>query len=102
MARTPQGQYYIGVTSQYAQRQAAHLARGISINPIQRIQALNYAAAKGVEQNLIESVRRNGLPLLNKINSISPQNRFYQQFTGMGHQVLRDCRAKLPEGFPWP
>lgn len=101
-ARTPQGQYYIGVTSQWAQRQAAHAARGLDIARIQGIQALNYAAAKGVEQNLLESFRRNGAQLLNKINSISPHNRFYQQFTGMGHQVLRDCRAKLPDGFPWP
>jgi RHS repeat-associated protein len=101
-ARTPQGQYYIGVTSNFLARQAAQAARGLRIELIQSLQGLNYAAAKGVEQNLIESLRRNGQSFVNKINSISPNNRFYQQFTGMGHQVLRDCRAKLPEGFPWP
>jgi RHS repeat-associated protein len=101
-ARTPTGQYYIGVTSNFAARQAAHALRGLQIVQIRGIPLMNYAAAKGVEQNLIESFRRNGVQLLNRINSISSSNRFYQQFTGMGSQVLRGCRAQLPPGFPWP
>jgi len=101
-ARTPQGQYYIGVTSDFAGRRLAHAAKGLNILPIQGITSLNYAAAKGVEQNLIESFRRNGQVLVNKINSISSANPYYTQFTQMGGQVLRSCRAKLPAGFPWP
>ena len=89
------------MTSQFAQRQAAHAARGLQIIAIEGLQALNYAAAKGVEQKLIEGMRRNGTELLNKINSISPDNRSYSQFTGVGSQVLRDCRAKLPADLRW-
>lgn len=63
---------------------------------------MNYAAAKGVEQVLIESIRRNGHSLVNKINSISPNNPYYQSFTRMGRQVLNNCRTKLPQGLPWP
>jgi RHS repeat-associated protein len=99
-ARTPQGQYYIGVTSNYIAREAQHLSR-FRIQAITGLPKMNYAAAKGVEQLLIENIRRSGGSLLNKINSISPKNPYYKKFTDMGHDILNKCSAAglaLPPG----
>jgi RHS repeat-associated protein len=100
-ARTPQGQYYIGVTSNFAARQAAHVRNGL--NPIViSMPKLNYASAKGVEQLLIENLRSQGASLLNKINSISPKSRWYDQFTSWGQEILNKCSSVPGELWPQP
>lgn len=54
---TPTGQRYIGITSNFLQRQAAHLQNGMKTSQIQLGRSFYYAQAKGAEQVLIEAGR---------------------------------------------
>jgi RHS repeat-associated protein len=101
-AKTPQGQYYIGITSRFAARFTAHfgnVARPLTIQLIGQLGKLNYFKAKGVEQQFIESVRRSGSGILNRINSISPLNPLYGEAMAAGREVLDACKTNLP--VPW-
>jgi hypothetical protein len=95
-ATTPSGQYYIGVTSNFVARQAQHASR-FPIQMIGGLPKMNYAAAKGMEQTFIEQLRASGQQIANKINSISPNSRYYDRFKNMAADVLSRCEnVSLP------
>ncbi len=93
-ARTPSGQYYIGVTSNFIARQSQHGERFVVMQMLE-LKAMNDATAEGVEQLLIEAGRRQG-GLANAINSISPKNPYYQEFTRMGATALGCMKEAWP------
>jgi hypothetical protein len=69
---------YVGITSQFAIRQATHLRKkGFFIEKL--LENLTKAAAKAVQHVLIEMYKlpKNGGALLNKINSTSGKNPAY-------------------------
>ncbi len=100
-ARTPQGQYYIGVTVDYAARMARHGSRFLAGSGAQLdVPRMNYAAAKGLQQTLIEAIRPKGLPLANVINSISPSNPYYDRVKQMGSDIMK-CAKSIEIPF-WP
>lgn len=83
---------YVGITSNYAARAAAHLRlKGINIQKVTGLNNLSPADARAVEQVLIEyyGLGKNGGTLLNKINSISPKNPVYAQSLLRGRQLLQ-------------
>jgi filamentous hemagglutinin len=67
---------YVGITKNFATRQAQHASR-FQIQPI--IQGLTRSDARAIEQRLIETIGlgKNGGTLLNKINSIAFSNPVY-------------------------
>ncbi len=79
--------YYYGITNDLARRASEHLAtKGISLQGIPGLTGLTRSDAKAVEQVLIEN---SGLGnLLNKINSISPQNPIYNESVTKGSDIL--------------
>jgi hypothetical protein len=60
---------------------------------------MNYAAAKGMEQRFIEQLRASGHSVLNKINSISPQSKYYDQFKTMAADIHEQCAQYVT--LPW-
>jgi filamentous hemagglutinin len=83
---------YVGITSNFEARAAAHLGeKGIEIDAIPGLLNLTRADARAVEQVLIEfhGLAGNGT-LLNKINSISPNNPIYNAAVARGTALLRD------------
>ena len=87
------GIQYVGITSQFAIRQATHLrTKGILIEEI--LGGLSKADARAVEQVLIEMYKLGGKEgqtgqLLNKINSISKNNPGYAQALERGIELLK-------------
>ncbi len=81
-----------------AQRAMEQLAeRGIVIDAMKGLTQLSSADAHSVEQVIIEeNGGPNGSQLLNKINSISPQNPIYQQ------SILRGCAILAAVGYSAP
>jgi filamentous hemagglutinin len=91
---------YVGISSNYVARQAAHLAeRGISIERIPGLSGLTKLQARAVEQVLIESygLSKNGGSLLNKINSIATRNEIYADAIVAGRKLLQDAGYVLPK-----
>lgn len=85
----------MGITNNFARRQAEHLARkGIGIEPLMK--NLSRSDARSVEQALIEihSLGKNGGTLLNKINSISPKNPVYAKSLKRGYELLKSIGYK--------
>jgi RHS repeat-associated protein len=81
---------YAGITDNVARRAAQHIAsKGIDIQPL--MQNLSRADARAVEQALIEihGLAKNGGTLLNRINSISPQNPQYGAQLQRGYHLLK-------------
>ena len=81
---------YVGITSDFARRQAEHFARkGIVIEPLMK--NLSRADARSVEQALIKihGLGKNGGTLLNKINSISQMNPIYTESLELGYELLK-------------
>jgi filamentous hemagglutinin len=78
---------YVGITNDIERRAGEQLAdKGISIEPIPGLQNLARSDARAVEQALIENY---GLPnLLNKINSISPNNAIYPAAMERAQEIL--------------
>ena len=81
---------YVGITSSFAQREAAHAAR-FAIQRIPGLQGLTRAEARAVEQVLIDNygLVKNGGTLLNQINSIAASNPIYQNAITVGTQILK-------------
>ena len=93
---------HVGITGNYERRAAEQLAeKGINIEPIFGLQNLSRADARAVEQVLIEThgIGTKGGTLLNKINSISPNNPIYQQSIQRGIELLRELNT---QGFNMP
>jgi hypothetical protein len=91
LARGGKGVQYVGITSQFAIRQATHLRKlGINIAPL--LENLTKADARAVEQVLIEMYKlpKNGGTLLNKINSISKANPAYGEALKRGAELLKE------------
>ena len=86
------GIQYVGITSQFAIRQATHLrTKGIFIE--KALEGLSKADARAVEQVLIEMYQLGGKSgqtgqLLNRINSISKTNPGYGQALQRGAELL--------------
>lgn len=87
---TPDGYVqYVGITNNFARRQAEHLVRrGIPITTL--MENLSATEAKAVEQALIEihGLGKNGGALLNKINSIAATNPVYADQLKIGYALL--------------
>jgi hypothetical protein len=101
-ARTPQGQYYIGVTTNFAVRQAQHLASGRFSTVVQLGShgRMDYFSAKALEQAYITMGGGPG-NMANRINSIAASNPLFQAAQGWASTMLnslRECSAGLP---PW-
>jgi RHS repeat-associated protein len=80
------GQKYFGITNDFFRRLGEHGARFTSMNIIPGLDKLSRFDARAVEQVLIE---RDRLPnLINKINSISPNNPVYQEAIKRGNELL--------------
>lgn len=96
IARGSKGIKYVGITSQFAIRQATHLReKGIFIE--KALEGLSKADARAVEQVLIEMYKLGGKSgqtgqLLNKINSISAKNPAYGQSLQRGMELLKDIK----------
>ena len=96
LARGAKGVRYVGITSQFAIRQANHLrTKGIFIEKI--LSGLSKADAKAVEQVLIEMYKLGGKEgqvgqLLNKINSIAITNPVYAESVKRGVEILRTIK----------
>lgn len=91
LARGSKGVKYVGITSQFAIRQATHLRKlGINIEPL--LKNLTKADARAVEQVLIEMYKlpKNGGSLINKINSISKSNPAYGEALKRGAELLKE------------
>jgi RHS repeat-associated protein len=82
---------YVGITANFAQREAAHAAR-LAIQRIPGLQNLTRAEARAVEQALIENfgLGKNGGTLLNQINSIAASNPIYGNSLKVGIQILKN------------
>lgn len=81
---------YVGITNNFARRQAEHLAaKGLRIKPL--MEGLSRTDARAVEQALIEinKLGKNGGSLLNKINSIAKNNPKYGQQLERGYGLLK-------------
>jgi RHS repeat-associated protein len=97
---------YVGITSDFGAREAAHLAgengSGLSyqITRIPGLDNLSLGDARAAEQTLIDSfgLGENGGTLLNRINSISPTNdpEFYINSQFRGQELLKGAGYKLP------
>ena len=93
LSRGANGINYVGITSQYAIRQATHLrTKGINIEKL--LEGLSKSDAKAVEQVLIEMYKLGGKSgqtgqLLNKINSISSKNPAYKESLERGIELLK-------------
>lgn len=93
IARGGKAVKYVGITSQFAIRQATHLRKkGIFIE--KALEGLSKADAKAVEQVLIELYKlpKNGGNLLNKINSIAKKNPAYGEALKRGAEILKDFK----------
>jgi RHS repeat-associated protein len=90
------GIQYVGITSQFAIRQATHLRKlGIDIRPL--LKNLSKADARAVEQTLIELYKLGGKEgqmgqLLNKINSIAKANPAYAEALTRGAELLKSVK----------
>jgi predicted GIY-YIG superfamily endonuclease len=83
---------YVGITNDVARRSAKHLrVSGIRIRAIPGLENLSRINARGVEQALINlhGLMKNGGTLMNKINSISPQNPVYEEAVQHGTELLK-------------
>ncbi|MDR0787639.1 MAG: hypothetical protein LBG44_07210 [Gemmatimonadota bacterium] len=83
---------YVGITKNIAARAATHLReRSMSIDVIPGLSRLSRTDARAVEQVLIEhmGLSKNGGPLTNMINSISPSNPAYKNALVRGREILR-------------
>lgn len=81
---------YVGITNNLARRSAEHLrTKGIQIEKL--MGNLSRSDARAVEQALIEihGLGKHGGTLLNKINSISPNNPVYASQLARGHALLK-------------
>jgi RHS repeat-associated protein len=81
---------YVGITNNISRRSAEHLStKGIEIEEI--LSGLTREDARGVEQVLIEKagLKKNGGPLINKINSIAKDNAKYDESVKRGEEILR-------------
>ncbi len=81
---------YVGITNNLARRAAQHLAKkGINIEPL--MQGLSRSDARAVEQALIEihGLMKKGGTLLNRINSIGPNNPAYKSQLERGYELLK-------------
>lgn len=78
---------YVGITNNFARRSIEQMSqKGIPIEEIPGLQNLSRPDARSVEQVLIEKF---GLEnLINKINSISPNNPIYEEAIKIGKQIL--------------
>jgi len=88
---------YVGITNSFARRFAEHMAeKGIQIEEIEGLTNLTRETARAVEQTLIEfyGLGKNGGSLLNRINSISPNNPIYAEALQTGAAILKNA------GFP--
>lgn len=86
---------YVGITDNLEARAAAQLRqKGITIQPIEGLEGLLRSDARSVEQALIEfyGLGKNGGTLLNKINSISPNNEIYQQSMQRAIELLQQAK----------
>lgn len=89
------GIQYVGITSQFAIRQATHLrTKGIFIE--KALEGLTKADAKAVEQVLIEMYKLGGKQgqtgqLLNKINSIAKNNPVYGEALKRGAEIIKNA-----------
>jgi filamentous hemagglutinin len=92
---------YVGITSDFEAREAAHLAgnngSGVSfqIDPITGLDGLSLGDARAAEQTLIDTygLGKNGGSLLNRINSISPTSdpQFYINSSFRWQDLLRSA-----------
>lgn len=83
---------YYGITNNLARRAGEQLAqKGITIEAIQGLGNLTKIDARSVEQVLIETagLQSQGGILINKINSISPNNPIYEEAIKVGTQLLQ-------------
>ncbi|MCC7170200.1 MAG: RHS repeat protein [Planctomycetes bacterium] len=84
---------YVGITNDFARRQAEHLrdVRGIDIEPM--MENLSRTDARAVEQALIElnGLSSTGGTLMNKINSIAKSNPEYANQLARGNELLRSA-----------
>jgi hypothetical protein len=90
---------YVGITNNLARRAAEQLAgKGIDIEAIDGLSGnLSRADARAVEQVLIEEYGGSGGgQLINKINSISPNNPIYQQSIQRGCAILASVGYSAP------
>jgi len=86
---------YVGITSRWARRAAAHLReKGIKIVPL--LKGLSRSDARAVEQVLIEiyELGKDGGTLLNKINSIAKRNKEYGAALRRGLELLESIGYK--------
>jgi hypothetical protein len=98
---------YVGITSNFEAREAAHLAgnngSGVSfqIAAIDGLDSLSMEDAKAAEQYLIDSygLGKNNGSLLNKINSISPTSdpEYYINSIFRGQELLKQAGYALPK-----
>lgn len=82
---------YVGITRNFMRRAAAQLSqKGIKIRAIPGLQILSNAEARAIEQVLIETygIGSKGGSLINKINSISPNNPIYSDSVQRGLEWL--------------
>lgn len=86
---------YIGITNNIERRAAEQMgSKGIRIRGIPGLANLSRSDARSVEQVLIEHNGGPGGQLLNKINSISPNNPLY------GSSIRRGCAILSAVGYP--
>ncbi len=88
---------YVGITTNFARREAEHLANGRRIEQINGLSNITRNAARGAEQLLIDhyGLGKNGGVLSNIINSISRLNPNYQKYIDSGKQALENVGIKV-------
>jgi hypothetical protein len=70
---------YVGQTGNFLRRTMEWLRKDLIIRRIAGTESLTTLQRRAVEQRLIERLRAQGVPLLNKINSISPKSPVYNE-----------------------
>ncbi len=94
------GEDYIGITSDFAQRQAQHARAGRTFAPeqMQGATGLSRGEARAIEQACIVQggLLPQGGALQNRINSIDPASSYYQAAVDAGLALLEKFAATCP------